>query len=42
MRICLSMLFLAAFSSIAHAVTYKWSDENSMHFTENIDSVPPF
>jgi hypothetical protein len=39
MKILFFFLCLLPFS-IGHAETYKWQDENGMHFTDNASSIP--
>lgn len=39
MRIIITLIFLAV-ATASYADTYKWEDENGIHFTENANSIP--
>jgi hypothetical protein len=39
MKFLIFLIFLLSFS-VAHAETYKWQDENGMHFIDNASSIP--
>jgi hypothetical protein len=39
MRIVITLIFLTV-ATASYADTYKWEDENGIHFTENANSIP--
>lgn len=40
-RICLAMMITVALCSSVLADTYTWTDENGIHFTDDLQNVPP-
>jgi hypothetical protein len=40
MKYWFSILLIAVLSTVSHADTYTWSDENGMHFTDDLQNVP--